>query len=151
IIGRSRGGFCYELNGLFFQLLKEIGFNVKMVSARVYNPEKKKFGAEFDHMAIIAAINGKRYLSDVGFGEFALYPIELVKNVAAHDPRGVFRVETFDGQYDVVGKKNADGEFMAEYLFSEKERALEEFYDMCNYHQTSSESYFTQNRLCSLA
>src|SRR5574342_783566 len=47
-ITRRRGGFCYELNGLFFGLLKEVGFNVKMVSARVYDAEKG-FGPEFDH------------------------------------------------------------------------------------------------------
>jgi len=35
IVTRKRGGFCYELNGLFYKLLKEIGFTVKMVSARV--------------------------------------------------------------------------------------------------------------------
>ena len=37
IVTRKRGGFCYELNGLFYDLLKEIGFTVKMVSARVYD------------------------------------------------------------------------------------------------------------------
>ena len=35
IVTRRRGGFCYELNGLFYELLTEIGFTVKMVSARV--------------------------------------------------------------------------------------------------------------------
>ena len=40
IVVRKRGGFCYELNGLFYQLLKEIGFAAKMVSARVYTNKK---------------------------------------------------------------------------------------------------------------
>ena len=34
IVIRNRGGFCYELNGLFYKLLKQIGFAVRMVSAR---------------------------------------------------------------------------------------------------------------------
>ena len=35
IIDERRGGFCYELNGAFYVLLKEIGFNVKRISAGV--------------------------------------------------------------------------------------------------------------------
>src|SRR5499427_10761961 len=36
IVTRRRGGFCYELNGLFSALLRSLGFNVTMVSARVH-------------------------------------------------------------------------------------------------------------------
>ncbi len=36
VIIEKRGGFCYELNGLFHQLLKKIGFNTKLISAQVY-------------------------------------------------------------------------------------------------------------------
>ena len=70
IVVRKRGGFCYELNGLFYQLLKEFGFTAKMVSARVYT-NQKSYSAEFDHMAIIVSIEDGYYLVDVGFGEFA--------------------------------------------------------------------------------
>src|ERR1019366_3885608 len=72
----KRGGFCYELNGLFYQLLKEFGFTAKMVSARVYT-NKKSYSAEFDHMAIIVSIEDHQYLVDVGFGEFAFSPLEI--------------------------------------------------------------------------
>src|SRR5215475_14254215 len=44
IVNHKRGGFCYELNGTFFQLLKVIGFDVKLISARVRNKEMG-FGA----------------------------------------------------------------------------------------------------------
>ena len=59
---------------------------------------------------------------------------------------------SFAGACDnkVVEKKNAEGAFIPEYIFSEKERQLAEFYDRCSYHQTNSESHFTQNRICSL-
>ena len=36
IIEEKRGGFCYELNGLFYELLTEIGFQCKIISARVF-------------------------------------------------------------------------------------------------------------------
>lgn len=149
IVTRKRGGFCYELNGLFYELLKEMGFTVKIVSARVYDG-KKGYSPEFDHMALIAKIKDDNYLVDVGFGEFLFYPFKIELNKEASDPRGIFRIETFNENYNVIKKKNADGEFIPEYIFSEKERQLEEFYDMCNYHQTSNESHFMQKRICSL-
>jgi len=39
IVQRRRGGFCYELNGLFAALLRALGFNVTMLSAEVANNE----------------------------------------------------------------------------------------------------------------
>lgn len=149
IVTRRRGGFCYELNGLFYELLKETGFNVKMVSARVYDG-KGDYSPEFDHMALIVKIEENKYLADVGFGEFSFYPVKIELNKETTDPRGVFRIETFDEDYLLVEKRNEDGKLIPEYLFSEKERQLHEFYDRCNYHQTSNESHFKQKRICSL-
>ena len=37
IVQNNRGGFCYEINGLFYELLRSIGFKAKRISARVYN------------------------------------------------------------------------------------------------------------------
>src|SRR5260221_13506295 len=36
IVARRRGGFCYELNGLFSWLLASLGYGVTHLSARVY-------------------------------------------------------------------------------------------------------------------
>jgi N-hydroxyarylamine O-acetyltransferase len=52
--------------------------------------------------------------------------------------------------YKVVEKKDAEGKWIPEYMFTEKARRIEEFYDRCLYHQTSTESHFTQKRICSL-
>src|SRR5437660_12879903 len=55
IVRRRRGGFCYELNGLFAALLRALGFDVKMLSARVANDERI-FGPDFDHMALLVTL-----------------------------------------------------------------------------------------------
>src|SRR6185503_11310160 len=39
IVANRRGGFCYELNGLFAALLRALGFNVTMLSAGVARAE----------------------------------------------------------------------------------------------------------------
>ncbi|MEO8763790.1 MAG: arylamine N-acetyltransferase [Ginsengibacter sp.] len=149
VVTRRRGGFCYELNGLFYELLKEIGFTVKMISARVYT-HKKDYSPEFDHMAIIALIQEVSYLVDVGFGEFAFSPVNIKLNSVTSDPRGLFRIDPYDETHKIVSKKKAEGAFVPEYMFSEKERHINEFYDRCLFHQTSLDSHFTQNRICSL-
>jgi len=149
IVLQKRGGFCYELNSLFFELLKEIGFSVKIISARVYD-YKNGYGPEFDHMATIATINKDDYLADVGFGEFSFYPIKIEINKEHKDPRGVFKIEPYNEKYKVVKKKNNENDFIPEYIFSEEERQIEDFNEMCNYHQTSCKSHFTQKRICSL-
>src|SRR5919109_1202974 len=46
IVVRRRGGFCYELNGLFAALLRELGFDVTLLSAGVARQDGG-FGPEF--------------------------------------------------------------------------------------------------------
>ena len=60
VVIKRRGGFCYELNGIFYELLNSIGFNVKMISARVFDQKQQIFSPEFDHLAIIAKIDSIR-------------------------------------------------------------------------------------------
>src|SRR3954469_25022236 len=52
IVTRRRGGFCYELNGLFGMLLSNLGFKVSKLSAQVAN-DAGQFSPEFDHMTLL--------------------------------------------------------------------------------------------------
>jgi len=70
IVEEKRGGFCYELNGLFYWLLSELGFEVKMIAANVYDSAKEKYGIDFNHMTLMVKIGEEEYLTDVGFGAF---------------------------------------------------------------------------------
>jgi len=47
IVTQRRGGFCYELNGMFALILRELGFQVDLLSAEVF--EEGRFSPEFDH------------------------------------------------------------------------------------------------------
>lgn len=148
IINRNRGGFCYELNSLFYDLLISIGFNAKMVSARVHEKEDK-YSPEFDHMAIIVCIDETEYLVDVGFGEFTFSPIKIDIGAEQNDLREVYRIENYDERYFQVSKKDND-KWIPKYIFDPKGRELSEFEPRCNFHQTSSESHFQQKKVCSL-
>ncbi|GAB3547051.1 arylamine N-acetyltransferase family protein [Spirosoma fluminis] len=150
VITRKRGGFCYELNGLFYELLRTIGFQVKRVSGRVYEPGKG-YNNEFDHLAIIAHIDGTDWLVDVGFGRrFPLHPLAVTCDVPQSDRTGCYVITKHDDQYLAVRQKDEAGNWIAAYIFSLTPRAIHEFEAMCHYHQTSEHSYFTQNMLCTL-
>jgi N-hydroxyarylamine O-acetyltransferase len=148
IVNHRRGGFCYELNGTFFQLLKVMGFDVKLISARVRN-KNEEFGPEYDHMAIIATIQDAKYLVDVGFGDFTYSPLRIEMSLLQSDRAGTFMIKQHDNEYLVVGKLH-EGNFMPAYIFTETSRQMNDYIDMCNFHQTSSESHFTQKRVCSI-
>ena len=102
IIPTKRGGFCYELNGLFHWLLTKLGYKVDMLSARVYNQQTNELGPEFDHMALLVHLKkgllDKDFLVDVGFGDSFRIPIEMPSainnydNMVAEDISGSYRI-----------------------------------------------------------
>ena len=74
IINQRRGGFCYELNGSFAALLKRLGFEVDLLSARVYG--NGGYGPEYDHLALRVRLKDD-WLVDVGFGDSFNKPMRL--------------------------------------------------------------------------
>lgn len=148
VVVNGRGGFCYELNGLFYKLLKYIGFDVRRVSARVHGGYD--YGAEYDHLATIATINGVEYLTDVGFGDFTFKPLKLELNAIQKDERGDYMIEAHEEDYLRVRKVNTK-EFSPEYIFKSIARDYAEFSEMCHYHQTSPKSHFTQQKMITKA
>src|SRR6476660_7309603 len=55
IVRRRRGGFCYELNGLFGLMLRQLGFDVTLLAAGVARADGG-FGPEFDHLTLLVRI-----------------------------------------------------------------------------------------------
>ncbi|MEU5696371.1 arylamine N-acetyltransferase [Actinosynnema sp. NPDC020468] len=139
IVDRGRGGFCYELNGAFAQLLRALGHDAVMLSGKVLGPAG--FGPPFDHMALRVG----DLLVDVGFGRFAVGPLDLASREDQLDPAGVFRlVDTPEGDVDVLH----DG--VVQYRLELRPRALEEFRAACWYQQTWPGSKFREGAMCSL-
>jgi N-hydroxyarylamine O-acetyltransferase len=158
IIVRRRGGFCYELNGLFAALLCELGFNVTLLSARVPVAENVT-GPEFDHMTLRVDLK-QPWLADVGFGECFLYPIPLDMASTELQRDTYYRVDEHDGHRRLlrsaphgeprgVPAPDLSSEWRMLYDFTLIPRQMSEFGDMCRYHQTSPDSHFTRRRICS--
>lgn len=148
IIHHNRGGFCYELNGIFYELLLALGFDAIIISARIFSKEKV-YAPKFDHMAIIVNLDDKKYLVDVGFGEFTFEPLQIILGPRQKDARGDFCISEYQDGYLQVNKFD-NNKKTPQYIFKPIERELSDFEGMCQYHQSSPDSHFTKNRLITL-
>ena len=144
LLRRRRGGFCYELNGAFSELLSALGFEVTLLAARVFGDDG--LGPPFDHLALRVDAGGDGpWLADVGFGRHSSYPLRLDTAAEQADPGGTFRVaETADGDLDVI----RDGQ--PQYRVEPRPRSLGDFEPTCWWQQTSPKSHFTRSLVCSL-
>jgi len=148
IVGRQRGGFCYELNGLFAALLRALGFKVTMLSAEVANNEGD-FGEPFDHMTLMVTLE-ERWLADVGFGDSFREPLRLDSREPQVQGDDAFKIEETETHL-VMSRRRADGDWQPQYRFTLEPYGFADYDEMCRYHQTSPQSHFTQKRICSLA
>jgi len=144
IVLRRRGGFCYELNGLFAALLRTLGFRVARLAGRVGVD-----GIPFDHMALRVDLD-EPWLADVGFGDSFLLPLRLEAREPQEGGCGRrYRLDAADGGLLLV-REEPEG-WQRQYLFTLETWPLAAFEDACYYHRTSPESQFTRKTVVSRA
>jgi N-hydroxyarylamine O-acetyltransferase len=141
VVTARRGGFCYELNGLFALLLAALGYDVTLLAARVFGPSG--LGPPFDHLTLRVGAP-EAWLVDVGFGRNSQYPLRFDDRGDQSDPEGTFRlVETDEGDLDLL--RDGRPQFRTEL----RPRTLTDCEATCWYQQTSPRSPFTQSTVCS--
>lgn len=141
IVEKKRGGFCYECNGLFAGLLRALGFEVAMLAAGVARL-KGGFGPNFDHMTLMVMLSD-RWLADVGFGDSFLEPLLLDERGEQVQGTRSFRIVEDDDHLILM----RDSE--PQYRFTLEPYGFADYEEMCRFHQTSTESHFTNNLICS--
>lgn len=145
VIG-GRGGFCYELNGLFGALLAALGFDVELLAARVHGDDGQ-LGIPYDHLALrVRTVDGGVWLADVGFGTHSHYPLAYGERGEQEDPGGTFRVVA-------AGPDAADLDVVRngkpEYRLETRPRVLGDFVAGAWWQSTSPVSRFTRSLVCS--
>jgi N-hydroxyarylamine O-acetyltransferase len=148
IVEKRRGGFCYEVNGLFTALLRALGFDVSMLAAGVVNSEGET-GPEFDHMTLMVTLD-QRWLADVGFGDSFMKPLLLDERGEQVQANGIFQIVETD-EHLLLRRRSAGEDWKPMYRFTLQPHEYADYDEMCRYHQTSPESHFTKGRICSLA
>ena len=152
IVIQKRGGFCYELNGLFAWLLRQSDFDVAYLNARVYN-RQGQLGIDFDHLALLVQIPGQsgRWLADVGFGDSFDEPLDFEERGEQIQGLRAYRLEQLPNGF-VTWQKNYDGTWQRQYFFDiEPHKFPQEYESACLYHQTSPKSSFTRGSIISRA
>ncbi|MGB3401233.1 MAG: arylamine N-acetyltransferase [Microcoleaceae cyanobacterium] len=143
IIEQNRGGFCYELNGLFSLLLNKLGFEVTLLSAEVAK-EDGTYGRELGHLTLL--ISGiDNWLVDVGFGESFIYPLKLENGIEINQRKQTYKLINQSDIWTLYQDKEG---WKPQYRFQLVSRKLEEFNPVCGYNQTNSQSIFKQRLIC---
>jgi N-hydroxyarylamine O-acetyltransferase len=144
IVLRRRGGFCYELNGLFAALLEALGFRVSRLAGTV-----TPAGIAFDHMALRVDLD-EPWLADVGFGDSFVLPLRLERRDPQEGGCGRrYRIDSKDEGLLLLREEERGWE--RQYLFTLQPWPLSAFEEGCRYHQTSPKSSFTQKTVVSRA
>jgi len=146
IIKHHRGGFCYELNGSFAFLLRNLGFKVSMLSARVAR-RGGSFSPDYDHLTLLVQLN-RPWLADVGFGDSFTEPKPLDTTGPQIDHGKEYRFTRREGWILLSRRTKGNSVWEPQYKFSLTRRKLEDFIPRCSWQQTSPRSHFRKGRLC---
>ena len=149
IIGRHRGGYCFELNGVLLLALQSMGFKVRPLLARVLYG-RTGLGAR-THQVLIVTISSHKWLADAGFGGPGLrLPLQMIPDIIQEQYGECFRLRR-DPSCGMLLQKESNGSFINLYAFDDNELTLDMDVEMAN-HFTSTwpSSVFRIHRMCSL-
>ncbi|MDS9471257.1 arylamine N-acetyltransferase [Sporosarcina pasteurii] len=148
IVEENRGGYCYELNGLFHSLLTDLGYTAHLISATVLRPNGEWAKAD-THAAILVYLD-KPYLVDVGFGATTpRRPIPL-HGMTKTDVGETYKiVQQTETTFDLI--READGVNRTLYRFSNVKKELVDFHEGCVFNQVSKDSTFTHTDIVAIA
>lgn len=149
IVRRRRGGFCYELNGLFHELLRRLGYQATLLNS-IIPPTLNGCGLPFDHPVLLVEME-RRWLVDVGFGDAFRPPLDLDQTA---DQAGLgdtgYRIARSGDRFSLWQRSEA-GDWEHQYSLSLQPCSLSDFQEACEHYETSPRSSFTRKRICSRA
>jgi N-hydroxyarylamine O-acetyltransferase len=145
IVHRKRGGYCYEVNGLFAMALEALGIPYRFVAARpMFYPARRPR----THMAVIASVEGERWLCDLGFGSYGIRaPMSLERldtEIAQDDDR--FKLsKSADDVY--LLQAWCDGQWTNQYGFDLSPQEWVDFFPANWLNSTHPDAIFVQKRV----
>ncbi|PID23234.1 arylamine N-acetyltransferase [Sporosarcina sp. P3] len=92
---QGRGGLCYELNGLLYIVLRDLGFPIQLAAGTVWAPSPRDgFVMDRTHVVNLLKHEDTLYLVDSGFGNnLVMQPVPL-DGEPVTSPAGTFRFRT---------------------------------------------------------
>ncbi|WP_231184462.1 arylamine N-acetyltransferase [Haladaptatus sp. DYF46] len=152
IVEGRRGGFCFELNGLFGDFLAELGFDVGRRAAMMVSDGEARPPA--NHLTNVVTLD-RPYIVDVGMGIPTMRrPLPLDGETRTDDVGVEWRtVESTrpDSDYATQFRRSSDDEWTTRYVFRDVPRERSYFAATCEYLATAPESPFTGDPVVSIA
>ncbi len=149
IVEQRRGGWCFELNGCFAELLRRLGYAVDLLSCRTFEPSTGGLSAEFDHLTLLVHVDRTPYLVDVGWGDNPLSPLPAEPGEYASRPRRS-RIETERSTVRLMEKVERDdgsASWELQYEASRQPRQIADFDARSHYLQTEPGLSWTEKPL----
>lgn len=148
LLHMRRGGYCYEVNGLFCMVLETLGFTYTILGARPrYNYEGRR---PITHMCILVYLGEEGYLCDLGFGEYGIRePLPLsATDIPIHQNGDTFMLLKQEDEY--LLQMMIEHEFKDLYTFSPVPFEWIDFELASHFNSTSVNTIFTRKRLAFL-
>ncbi|NUX98975.1 arylamine N-acetyltransferase family protein [Paraburkholderia youngii] len=148
LVTQKRGGYCFEQNILFANVLMQLGFKITPMLARVIWGREPGTISPRTHMVLRVDIDGDEWIADVGFGGVTLTaPLRLTAGLAQPIPLGTFRLA--NAGHDTVYLEVLAPDESWSRVYHVDLRAVEWVdYEISNwYTSTSPDSKFVNNLL----
>lgn len=150
LVCRPRGGYCFELNGLFLHVLQSLGFEARPLLARVHLSGSSVIGR--GHQISLVTIGGREWLTDVGFGGSNMRePIPLEIDRLNHCNGQDLRLVRADPYGTMLQALAGDGQWLNLYSFDREYVGPGDIKYGNYYTSTHPDSIFTRDRIASLA
>ncbi|MFB9903513.1 arylamine N-acetyltransferase family protein [Allokutzneria oryzae] len=137
LLGRDRGGYCYEHEMLFSGVLERLGYQVRRLIARV-QPDRP---GPHTHMMLVVRAEGQDYLTDIGFGAGMLHPMPLRDGAIVDQAGWEHRLDEDNGWWTL--SKRVGDEWEVLYGFDLVERRRVDYEVAHHYTSTHPRSPFT--------
>lgn len=144
IVHRQRGGYCYEVNGLFAMALQALDVPYQFVACRpMFYPVRRPK----THMAIVLTLDGQSWLCDLGFGSYGIrQPMRLDSSgQAVEQDMDTFKVTQTGGNH--LLQALSQGEWLNQYEFNLSPQEWIDFAPANYLNSTHPDAIFVQKRL----
>jgi N-hydroxyarylamine O-acetyltransferase len=143
LVTHGRGGWCYEMNGLFAWVLEAIGFRIMPMTGAVMRSERGA-SAIGNHLVLAVDLD-QPYLVDVGLGDGPSEPIPLRSGIYRQSWRTVRLEQLAEGWWRF---HNVETALAPSFDFQHRPADWAVLQQRCHWQQTSPDSRFVQNAIC---
>lgn len=147
VVTRRRGGVCFELNGLFYELLSALGYDCYPVEVRLHMVGRP--ASPISHEGVLVRVDGRKYYCDVGYGGPGpkdIMPVDTEEEQLIYGQRYRIRHST----HQVHLQRLSDGEWIKMISYTDSPCIPQDFTGRLFYFGMHPKSRFVTQRIANL-